>query len=167
MSKRTSGAVTNGAASKDSGSDASSPCMPPRASSTPSCNVRNSPAAVSSSIRQAKGPPLGRRRALQPHPGAAPGRSHHGAQRYLFLGPTILTRLSTGPSHTDSRDDRLLRRHVHILLDALPQLPGLDRQPLRGPGLSALRALLRLHGRQGRALAQEEQHDGAGAGFAG
>lgn len=71
--------------------------------------------------------------------------------------------LCTNCWHARATKNRLLRHHVRLLLHALPpRRPFLPRQPLRCPGLPTLWPVLRLHGRQGRALAQEEQHDGPG-----
>lgn len=59
--------------------------------------------------------------------------------------------------------DRSLRYHVRVLLlTVLPRRPCRQEHAVPRPRLPPLRPLLRFHGRPRRAVAQEEQHDGAG-----
>jgi len=59
---------------------------------------------------------------------------------------------------------RLLRSHVHLLLDAiLPWVSLCTCKSLGSVGIHALWVVLRFHGWQGSTMEKEEQFDGAGA----
>jgi len=64
-------------------------------------------------------------------------------------------------THPPTNTPRLLRHNVHLLLPPLLSRARLFlRQPLGRTSIHALRSLLRLHGRQSRALEKEVVHDG-------
>lgn len=59
---------------------------------------------------------------------------------------------------------RILRRHVCFLLHALLPRPDLCTcKPMGSLSIHALRSVLRLHGREGREMEEEEQSHGPGA----
>jgi hypothetical protein len=115
-----------------------------------------------SSPRQTSSPPLRRCRPLlpcpvRPTPSAAPQHSLTIPRQ----GPT--------PCGLHYRAQRLLWRNVRLQLAALLRAvrPLRLSKPLPSAWLYSARPLLRLYGRKGRAVEEEGQFDGSGAGLVG
>jgi hypothetical protein len=133
--------------------------MPPSKdiSTSPAGPCRKTPLLTRNSARQASASPQHRSWPLFSVPRTAPCRFHYRAQRYALH--------STSYKHEiDSTVNRLLRRHVRLLLAPLLRAsrPLEPHQSVPSARLHPARSLLRLYGRQGSAMEEEGQLDGPG-----